>query len=531
MPSELTNAFWHTHNASHTVFVFIHGIFSNSHSCWQFEGDATHVGVYWPDLIGTDPRLNRPSIFMAGYHTAIDAGDFPLSQCAREVFDDLGRKSVQGGHRVLDFERIVFICHSTGGIVARYMLERYREPFADKAIGLALMASPSLGSGWADLASAVARYSNQRLGLQLRWNNSELGDLHGRFRDLFSNKEALMPGLFGMEAAEHHMVFRTRIPKLIRWLLPPKHRVVSTLSAGQYFGAVKILPGTDHFSIVKPNSIYHPGHEFIVDFMPPFEAVALRILKMPTETQALAAQENEAAVNTTEIQSPMPRTSMAFIAAAGFEHDGDVGVVAYVVVEDVAALARRFQESISALSEDRYFQGLPGVDAQLRRRRVSYNDVDIELRVRLSEALARLIFEAYVCYRRPRQSGAGPTLYALSGSLLFPRLRSNAYEYTSLVLAPSSADRAESLRSTAGRVVKRIKEIDRRDVHTDLIIGQPNDAGCIVAEYVANIVARRLTDPKSKEARAFDRIHPTKLRLIQDFDTGQFYTRKNVFPN
>jgi hypothetical protein len=128
------------------------------------------------------------------------------------------------------------------------------------------------------LASAVARYSNQRLGLQLRWNNSELGDLHGRFRDLFSNKEALMPGLFGMEAAEHHMVFRTRIPKLIRWLLPPKHRVVSTLSAGQYFGAVKILPGTDHFSIVKPNSIHHPGHEFIVDFMPPFEAVALRIL-------------------------------------------------------------------------------------------------------------------------------------------------------------------------------------------------------------------------------------------------------------
>src|SRR5262245_9452550 len=198
IPEDRNNNFWYVRPPADTAVVFIHGIFSNSRSCWLHKDREKKV--FWPDLIRTDGRLGTVSIYLAGYYTAIDAGDFPISQCAREVLDALGRQDADGTPPVLDSPSIVFVCHSTGGIVARYLLERHAERFRDKTVGLALIASPSLGSGWANLGSAAAWYYNNRLGLQLRWNDATLDDLHGRFKDLVYKRKDRMPGLFGMEA-------------------------------------------------------------------------------------------------------------------------------------------------------------------------------------------------------------------------------------------------------------------------------------------------------------------------------------------
>jgi hypothetical protein len=82
-----------------------------------------------------------------------------------------------------------------------------------------------------------------------------------------------MPRLFGMEACENKMILRDSIPRWIRWALPPRWKVVTTLSAGQYFGSVKELRNTDHFSTVKPSSFEHPSHEFLVTFVRRFNEV------------------------------------------------------------------------------------------------------------------------------------------------------------------------------------------------------------------------------------------------------------------
>jgi len=49
---------------------------------------------------------------------------------------------------------IVFVCHSTGGIVVRYLLESNWAQFKDKRVGLVLIASPSYGSTQADKVKA-----------------------------------------------------------------------------------------------------------------------------------------------------------------------------------------------------------------------------------------------------------------------------------------------------------------------------------------------------------------------------------------
>ena len=272
MPPDRVNNFWYTRQNPDLAVVFLHGIFSDSRSSWLYKGRGE--SVFWPDLVRTDPRLGQPSIYLAGYYTALDAGDFSVAQCAREVVDALQRPEADGTPATLATPSLVFVCHSTGGIVARYMLERYRDAFRNKAVGLALIASPSLGSDWANLLSLAARYYNQRLGLQLQGGGEALEEIHVRFRDLVNRRAEEMPGLFGMEAAENKMIFRDRIPAPMRWLFPPRRKVVSTLSAGQYFGEVKVLPGTDHFSAVKPSGLNHPSHEFLVTFLAEFRRVS-----------------------------------------------------------------------------------------------------------------------------------------------------------------------------------------------------------------------------------------------------------------
>lgn len=498
--------------------------------------------MFWPDLICGDGRLGEPSIYLAGYYTAMDAGDFPVAQCAREVLDALRRPEIDGRPPVLNSSRLVFICHSTGGIVARYMLERYRELFADKAVGLALIASPALGSGWANLAGLAARYYNQRLGLQLRWNNVELEEIHWRFRDLVAQKDALMPGLFGMEAAEHTMIYRNRIPGWIRWLLPPRLKVVTTLSAGQYFGAVKILPGTNHFTAVKPDSVNHPAHEFLVDFAIAFRAASDK-LQLPTtarEPTALAvvdAVENVADSRSHLLaESPWPAEPdvklpfHGFVAEAGFDSDSDTALVGCVTVEDLKDFESRFESGIADILQDPYFRELPAVMAALRTRELPYGTVDPELRARIIELMANLIFEAYVCFAKRQASTSADRVYErLSASLLFQRLRASGSRPVTLSLAPAPQDRERTVSRILESCVARIKQVDRQDVTANLRVGKATEPGCIVAKYVCAIVVQRLRLPQTIEARAFERIHPTKLRLIHDLDSGDFFSRKRPF--
>ena len=145
----------------------------------------------------------------------------------------------------------------------------------------------------------------------------------------------------------------------------------------------------------------------------------------------------------------------------------------------------------------------------------------------MTELLSSLIFEAYVCFGNQRPD-SGNFFEKMSAALLFQRLRSSGNAPVNVVLAPSSAHRLR-IEKTMDDALSRIRRIDNRDIETSMRVGRSTEAGCIVVEYVAQIVRQRLADPTSLEARAFERIHPAKLRLIQDFDRGEFFSRKRKF--
>ncbi|HEV7390519.1 MAG TPA: alpha/beta fold hydrolase [Burkholderiales bacterium] len=251
------NNVWFSYNESNTVLVFLHGIFSDSSSCWTHEDPVDPArSIYWPELVRSDARFGNPSIFLAGYYTALDAGPYEVRNCADEVFRALGREDPDGRPGPLHKDRIVFVCHSTGGIVARYLLEANEASFADKEIGLVLIASPSYGDSWANRLDWLAKFYNQQLGIQLQWGSWSLRDLDARFRDLVDQRRLRIRGV---EAYENHFIFH-------RPWLPDKKVVVTEASAGRYFGAPVLLRNTNHFTAVKPDSKYHPAHELLVDF-------------------------------------------------------------------------------------------------------------------------------------------------------------------------------------------------------------------------------------------------------------------------
>jgi pimeloyl-ACP methyl ester carboxylesterase len=252
---EVNNTWYVVPPDADTVFVFVHGILSNSKTCWLNEADPLHP-VFWPDLIAEDERFHAPAIFLGGFYTAIDSGLYDHRDASRELLAALRREDEQRRRPVMSYRNIVFVCHSTGGMVVRHLLIRAEDEFADKNVGLVLIASPSYGSYLANVVSFLSALYRQKLGQQLQWGSDALQGLDDDFRSLLDRGKI---HLVGVEACENHFVIHHK------WL-PDHFVVVEKESAARYFAEPRRLAATDHFTAVKPDSRRHPAYELLLDF-------------------------------------------------------------------------------------------------------------------------------------------------------------------------------------------------------------------------------------------------------------------------
>jgi len=260
LPESGMNNRWFRYNDSDAVLVFVHGVLSDSRSTWLYtvpEDCSAHR--YWPALIASDRRFKGIAIYLAGYHTATDIAAYEVGDCANEVFGAL-RREVGGCPPVMGKAKITFVCHSMGGIVVRRVLVEREAEFKEKQVGLVLIASPSIGSGIANWLDYWLWLYNHEQGRQLRWGNEELVDLDKKFKELVDQKR--VPELSGVEFFENRFIFHRK------WLpAPGKVLVVDKESAVRYFPDPKQIPGSDHYSISKPNGIDHLSHVFLFDFL------------------------------------------------------------------------------------------------------------------------------------------------------------------------------------------------------------------------------------------------------------------------
>lgn len=207
---------WIKAPTSNASAVFVHGVLSDGESCWTNQN-----GCYWPELLSKEPGFESLGVYVFTYQTGFFSGSYRLG----DVVDAL--KEHMRLDRVLEADQLIFVCHSMGGIVVRkFLVERATELIeAQKRIGLFLIASPSLGSSYADWLSPLARFLGHSQGDTLRFvrGNEWLGDLDKEFKnlkesgrlpmqgkELIEDKFLVLPGLVRRQVVEFSDERRSR---------------------------------------------------------------------------------------------------------------------------------------------------------------------------------------------------------------------------------------------------------------------------------------------------------------------------------
>jgi hypothetical protein len=228
--------------------VFVHGILSSGKTCWRHKS-----GGYWPELLKDEPEFGSLGIYVFTYQTGFFSGSYRLG----DVVDAL--KEQMRLDRVLESDRVIFVCHSMGGLVVRkFIVERATELIAeDKKIGLFLVASPSLGATYADWLSGLAKLVGHAQADALRFirNNHWLMDLDKEFINL---KEGGRLKIKGKELIEDRFV--------VLWKFFQR-QVVEPFSGAKYFGEPYKVPKSDHFSIAKPKDKNEIQHRLLRKFI------------------------------------------------------------------------------------------------------------------------------------------------------------------------------------------------------------------------------------------------------------------------
>lgn len=240
---------WIKRPEGNTAVIFVHGILSDGETGWKNDN-----GCYWPSLLAAEKDLSSIGIYVFTYQTSVFSGNYSISDIADAL------KELMDIHVVSDCKKLIFVCHSMGGIVARkYLVDWSTELICvNKVIGLFLVASPSLGSAYADLFSKLAEYFNhsQAKALRLVKDNSWLMDLDKSFMNLKESNRLLIKG---KELVEDKFVvlrkwYRTKV-------------VVESFSGARYFAKPFKVPNSDHFSIAKPDKKDAIQNELLIAFV------------------------------------------------------------------------------------------------------------------------------------------------------------------------------------------------------------------------------------------------------------------------
>jgi pimeloyl-ACP methyl ester carboxylesterase/Cdc6-like AAA superfamily ATPase len=233
--------------------VFIHGI-NSSDECWRNQAN----GAYWPDLLKENDTLSSLGIYSFSYQTNLFSGNYRLG----DVVDSLKENLLLDD--VIEYPQVVFVCHSMGGIIARrYLVQEQTYSLKEKKVkevGLFLVASPSLGSNYANLLNEFARILNHTQADALRFsqNNTWLNDLDRDFLKL--NQRGDLFTIKGKELVEDKFRFG-------RLQLPFFSQVVEPFSGARYFGDSLKVPDSDHFTIAKPDSKDAIQHRLLCQFI------------------------------------------------------------------------------------------------------------------------------------------------------------------------------------------------------------------------------------------------------------------------
>ncbi len=210
-------------------------------------------------MLSEEAELAPLGIYVYTYQTGKLSGNYSIS----DIVDDLKESLFNIDKLFVTQKQLIFVCHSMGGIVVRkFLTERILDlKKKDITVGLFLVASPSVGSDYANYARLVINLvgNAQAKALGFSQENNWLNDLDKEFKNL---KESGELNIFGKELVEDKAII---FKKFLR------KQIVEPFSAARYFGDPYKVPGSDHASIAKPVNSGARQHELLLEFIKRFD--------------------------------------------------------------------------------------------------------------------------------------------------------------------------------------------------------------------------------------------------------------------
>lgn len=148
------------------LIIFIHGFTGDATDTWKNK----RTKLYWPQIVAEDESFNKSDIAVYDYPTQL-TGDSGLS--IGDIADTLAHLLDQNIFK--NYESILFISHSMGGLVTRNLLLK-NDSLSQRVKGLYFLATPSGGSNLADIGNWLSLNNPQIRGMRELENNDFLSD-------------------------------------------------------------------------------------------------------------------------------------------------------------------------------------------------------------------------------------------------------------------------------------------------------------------------------------------------------------------
>jgi len=232
--------------------VFVHGLGGTSHSTWLHGKGAAAGRFFWPEELGRD--LPQCGIWTVGYSAGITALQNPGTIIEQRA-SDLSRKLATS---TLGFRPLIFVTHSTGGLVVKSLIvgsqtvaDLDRKRLVSVIQGIVFCATPHHASAFADAVGVLGEFfggNHEQVG-DMRANAEPVDILNEQFIEWHRIHPILVDSY-----AENVGLYRTR-----GWRRSvPLGMVVPRASANPCIaGHLVHEVDADHLTIVKPPSREH----------------------------------------------------------------------------------------------------------------------------------------------------------------------------------------------------------------------------------------------------------------------------------
>lgn len=132
---------------SDTVIVFVHGVFGGSIGTWK----NPQNGAYWPNLLLDDETFKKADVYVYSYSSPYLGPSYTIDELIENMRLNLDNDEVFQKHK-----RVVFLCHSMGGLVVRGFLKRYQARATSVPL-IYFFSTPTAGSHIASLANFLSK--------------------------------------------------------------------------------------------------------------------------------------------------------------------------------------------------------------------------------------------------------------------------------------------------------------------------------------------------------------------------------------